>query len=75
MDYFYTQPEKIATASLIIDGDEFTHLTHVMRKRVGDTIRIVDGLGTAYDAVIKEITKKLQLRQLSKPTKTTMNTP
>ncbi len=58
MDYFYTQPEKIATASLIIDGDEFTHLTHVMRKRVGDTIRIVDGLGTAHDAVIKEITKK-----------------
>jgi len=58
MDYFYTQPEKIATTSLIIDGDEFTHLTHVMRKRVGDTIRIVDGLGTAHDAEIKEITKK-----------------
>ena len=58
MDYFYTQPEKIAATSLIIDGDEFTHLTHVMRKKIGDPIRVVDGMGTAYDAVIKEITKK-----------------
>jgi 16S rRNA (uracil1498-N3)-methyltransferase len=49
MDYFYTSPEKISNTSIRIDGEEFAHLTHVMRKKAGDLIRVVDGLGTAYD--------------------------
>lgn len=57
MDYFYSPPANISKESLIIDGEEFSHLTHVMRKKAGDIIRVVDGVGTAYDVRLEEITK------------------
>jgi len=43
---------------LTIEGDEFSHLTHVMRKKVGDEVRVVDGKGNVHDAVISEINKR-----------------
>ena len=49
MDYFYAPPGKITGGTVVIDGDEFAHMTHVMRKKEGDEIRVVDGLGTAFD--------------------------
>ncbi len=58
MDYFYTAPHNISSRTLTIDGDEFVHLTHVMRKKVGDAIRVVDGAGNAYDVQIEEIAKR-----------------
>lgn len=61
MDYFYCTPENISKKTVIIDGEEFSHLTHVMRKKAGDEIRVVDGLGTAYDVSLTEIKKKAAL--------------
>lgn len=58
MDYFYCPPEKISDGSVIIDGDEFNHLIHVMRKREGDRIRVVDGAGTAYDVHLVEVARR-----------------
>jgi 16S rRNA (uracil1498-N3)-methyltransferase len=58
MDYFYCPQERISKSSLTIEDDEFAHLTHVMRKKVGDVIRVVDGMGTAYDVELKEIAKQ-----------------
>lgn len=58
MDYFYTPPHNISSDSLVIDGDEFVHLTHVMRKHVGDALRVVDGCGNAFDVVIREIHRR-----------------
>ena len=58
MDYFYTPPHLVARDLLVIEGDEFTHLTHVMRKNVGDTLRVVDGTGIAYDAVVTSLEKR-----------------
>jgi 16S rRNA (uracil1498-N3)-methyltransferase len=58
MDYFYSPPQNISDKEVVIDGDEFTHLTHVMRKTTDDTIRVVNGLGTAYDVRLTEIKKK-----------------
>jgi 16S rRNA (uracil1498-N3)-methyltransferase len=52
MDYFYTPPQHIASDSLTIEGDEFSHLTHVMRKDAGDHIRVVDGIGHAFDCTL-----------------------
>jgi 16S rRNA (uracil1498-N3)-methyltransferase len=54
MDYFYTPPENISQTSIRIEGEEFAHLTHVMRKKAGDIIRVVNGLGTAYDVRLDE---------------------
>jgi 16S rRNA (uracil1498-N3)-methyltransferase len=58
MEYFYTPPELIEPAELTIADEEFAHLTHVMRKEPGDAIRVVDGVGTAYDVTIEEITQR-----------------
>jgi 16S rRNA (uracil1498-N3)-methyltransferase len=58
MDYFYTPPAFITPHDVTIEGDEFAHLTHVMRKEPGDAIRVVDGLGTAYDVTLTEIRKR-----------------
>jgi len=58
MEYFYTPPELIGPTALTIVDEEFVHLTHVMRKTPGDTIRVVDGRGTAYDVRIEEITRR-----------------
>lgn len=58
MEYFYTPPDLIAGDRLRIEGDEFAHLTHVMRRKVHDTIMVVDGIGNAYEATIAGITKR-----------------
>ena len=42
---------------LILDGDEFRHLSRVMRKRVGDEIELVNGYHTLALAKIETIDK------------------
>lgn len=59
MEYFYTPPHLITSHELTIDGDEFNHLTHVMRKRQGDNIRVVNGTGAAFDVTIVEVSKRI----------------
>jgi 16S rRNA (uracil1498-N3)-methyltransferase len=57
MDYFYTSPDNISNTSVRIDGEEFSHLTHVMRKKTGDIIRVIDGMGAAYDVCLETIAR------------------
>ena len=58
MEYFYTPPANISPPSLTIDGEEFQHLTHVMRKEPGDEIRVVDGHGNVYTVRILNSIKR-----------------
>lgn len=58
MEYFYTAPTNISSSSLTIEGEELSHLTHVMRKTAGELIIVVDGIGNAYEVTIEEITKR-----------------
>ncbi len=58
MDYFYTSPEQIQGDTLSIAGAEFSHLTHVMRKKPGDIIGVVDGSGNSYVVKIREIVRR-----------------
>ncbi len=55
MEYFYAPPETIDREHCTIEGEEFAHLTHVMRRKEGDLLRIADGAGMAYDALIESI--------------------
>ncbi len=57
MDYFFAPPHLIGRDHLTIEGDEFSHLTHVMRKKPGDTIMVVDGAGNAFEATILDLTR------------------
>ncbi len=65
LEYFFTPPHLIASHELTIDGEEFVHLTHVMRKKQGDSIRVVNGVGIAYDATIVEISKHIARCEIS----------
>jgi 16S rRNA (uracil1498-N3)-methyltransferase len=58
LDCFYCPPENILGDELTVAGEEFSHLVHVMRKKIGDRIRIVDGKGNAYDATLTDLKKK-----------------
>lgn len=57
-DVFYCPPEKVGAGTLVIDGEEFSHLVHVMRKKEGDAILAVDGKGNAWDAVIMKLERR-----------------
>jgi 16S rRNA (uracil1498-N3)-methyltransferase len=57
MDYFYTPSSLIKSKSLSIQGEELHHLSKVLRKKVGETIVVVDGKDHAYKAVLESITR------------------
>lgn len=55
MECYYTPPDRVSGTHLSITGDEFSHLTHVMRKKPGDVFHVVDGAGTLYRVNIERI--------------------
>jgi len=57
LEYFYTPPELVNPPVLLIEAEEFRHLSHVMRRREGDIIGVVDGAGVAYVARLEKIQK------------------
>ena len=57
LEYFYTPPELVNPPVLQIEAEEFTHLSHVMRRREGDLIGVVDGAGMAYVARLEKMQK------------------
>lgn len=59
LEFFYAPPRSIEGGVIRIDGDEFTHLSHVMRRTPGDIIGVADGQGTAYTAEIAAIEKRM----------------
>ncbi len=58
VEYFYVPSHRISRNECFIDGEEYSHLTHVMRKGVGDSVRIVDGAGTVCDVIIEDLSGK-----------------
>ena len=57
IDFYYSLPSCIDENSLKVSGTEFTHITKVIRKQVGDEIFFVDGLGSIYHCKISKISK------------------
>jgi 16S rRNA (uracil1498-N3)-methyltransferase len=57
LDYFYAPPSAVSGGELRIGGGEFNHLSHVMRKQVGDRLMVVDGCGHAYEVEIVELSR------------------
>jgi 16S rRNA (uracil1498-N3)-methyltransferase len=52
----------------ILTSDESWHCTKVLRKKVGESIRIIDGKGCFYDAVLEVVSeKKCTARIVSDP--------
>ncbi|MBS0647621.1 MAG: 16S rRNA (uracil(1498)-N(3))-methyltransferase [Verrucomicrobia bacterium] len=51
-------PVSLNTSSLSFEGEEFHHLAHVMRVRVGETIEIVNGRGELATGEVVSLDKK-----------------
>ena len=64
LEYFYAPPGAISAGVVRIDGDEFAHLSHVMRRKPGDVIGVSDGAGTAYTAEITSIEKRMAIASI-----------
>ena len=54
---FFVLPEDVQGNFLIIRGEEFLHLSRVLRKRVGDVLIAIDGMGNSYEFGIIHIGK------------------
>lgn len=57
MEYYFADSSGISEArsELKVTGDEFNHLTRVLRKRTGDEISVTNGKGSVYHCVISDI--------------------
>jgi 16S rRNA (uracil1498-N3)-methyltransferase len=55
MEYFFAPPAAVSGRRVVLQDDEFVHLTHVMRKKLGDAIIVVDGIGHAHRCQIQKI--------------------
>jgi 16S rRNA (uracil1498-N3)-methyltransferase len=62
MQLFYTT--QIADGLAILTDEEARHATQVLRKKVGDTLQIVDGKGHWYDAIITQSDRRQCVVQL-----------
>jgi 16S rRNA (uracil1498-N3)-methyltransferase len=58
MEYFYVPPERIVNGKVEIADEEFTHLVHVMRRKEGDEICVVDGKGATYDVRLVSVGRR-----------------
>ncbi|NRA90938.1 MAG: 16S rRNA (uracil(1498)-N(3))-methyltransferase [Simkaniaceae bacterium] len=61
-DRFYIDTQLEGTLSL--EGEEFNHLSRVMRKKVGDFIELVNGMDASAKAKVLEISKKEALLEV-----------
>ena len=56
MQLFYQK--NSSPPSITLDSDESKHLIKVLRKKMGDTIHVTNGVGELFECLIKEISQK-----------------
>lgn len=65
MDSFYFKG-KFSDEIIITDKNEISHLVKSMRKKIGDEIHIINGMGQKYSGTIFGISKKAVVVKLGK---------
>lgn len=69
MEYYYTPPDLVNEKNerLIIEGQEFVHLSKSLRKKLGDEIEVTDGKKNVYKCLIDSVSgKKMECKILEK---------
>jgi 16S rRNA (uracil1498-N3)-methyltransferase len=67
--FFIKNPSFSINECLTLEGDEFHHLSHVMRLRVGETAELINGMGSLAEVSVKSISKhsaELQITSVHK---------
>lgn len=54
---FYVSPKKISGKEIVVDGEEFHHIKHVLRRKIDTTVFFTDGEGNKYTTRITSLTK------------------
>jgi 16S rRNA (uracil1498-N3)-methyltransferase len=54
---FYVDPQNVLQGQIVLEGEEYHHIYHVLRKKPGDIIQAVDGEGSYYEASIHKINR------------------
>ena len=57
MKKFFIEKENLQNERAVISGDEFFHLSKVLRSQVGEKVRILVGDEFVYNAEIESINK------------------
>ncbi len=57
IELYYTSPENISKNKIIIEGEEYSHITKVMRHTMNDKLYVTDGDGNIYSCLINKINK------------------
>ncbi len=65
MPSFYSSDLTEFTRQIILTGDEFHHLTHVMRCKTGDIIKLNNGAGIIARGEISKVEKKQVIIQVT----------
>lgn len=58
MHYFFIEPSSVAGPVVLITGTEVHHIKNVLRLKPGDGLKLFDGTGFEYDAVIISVSAK-----------------
>ncbi len=62
MRHFYVDPAAVTKPLVILKGSEAHHIKNVLRLKREDPIKLIDGTGNEYEAVIKVLdTEKVEL--------------
>lgn len=69
IEIFYVKPKNVYEDKFVITGDEFHHAKNVLRKKRGDIITAVDGIGNEYVGIIDEIDYDKIVGSISKITR------
>ncbi len=65
-DFYYVPPEYIDKNTVSFTGQELKHLKVVMRKRVGNIVQVVDGIGGTYTVELTDINTKQAVGKIHK---------
>ena len=57
IELYYTLPKNISQNKIIIEAEEYSHITKVMRHSVKDELYVTDGKGKIYSSLINKINK------------------
>jgi 16S rRNA (uracil1498-N3)-methyltransferase len=59
---FYAPPSALQGDRIVLEGSEAHHLVHVLRKRVGDRVGVMDGEGHYYICDVEKTEGQVALR-------------
>lgn len=67
MRYFFIEPAALLKPTIAIEGSDVRHMKRVLRLKAGDPIRLFDGKGSVYEAVIQRyVADRVELQVIKK---------